>query len=184
MEMNHQGMALMVGATAVTPATERRTESGGDSEAWIRMKLETEVPISQNFAVNKHPMLLEFYTLVMFIWNDGSHVTAWWCFPSWRHTFHRSMLNEYTAMLRICCGFVINNDHGLAMSRCWFTKSNKDLGMPGWTARVSSRVYRTRSPGRRAFVGKRVQNQPCKRLRQQFAAVFSCRWRPSCGFGS
>ena len=45
MAMNHQGMALMVGATAVTPATERHTESGGDSEAWIRMKLETEIPI-------------------------------------------------------------------------------------------------------------------------------------------
>ena len=28
----YQGMALMVGATAVTPATERRTSSGGDSE--------------------------------------------------------------------------------------------------------------------------------------------------------
>ena len=66
----------------------------------------------KNFAVKKHPMLLEFYTLVMFIWNDGSNVTAWWCFPSWRHTFHRSMLNEYKVMLRICCGFVINNDPG------------------------------------------------------------------------
>eukprot|EP00434_Breviolum_minutum_P036939 symbB.v1.2.032741.t1/scaffold3969.1/size47216/1 len=29
------GMALMLGATAVTPATERRTSSGGDSEAAI-----------------------------------------------------------------------------------------------------------------------------------------------------
>eukprot|EP00435_Cladocopium_sp_Y103_P060539 s121_g22.t1 len=34
-DQSSAGMALMVGATAVTPATERRTESGGDSEAAI-----------------------------------------------------------------------------------------------------------------------------------------------------
>ncbi|CAL1159145.1 unnamed protein product, partial [Cladocopium goreaui] len=35
-DQSSAGMALMVGATAVTPATERRTESGGDSEAALK----------------------------------------------------------------------------------------------------------------------------------------------------
>ena len=50
-------MALMVGATAVTPATERRTESGGDSEARHQ--------VLQIIGVQWVVMMWKFYRLVM-----------------------------------------------------------------------------------------------------------------------
>ena len=50
-------MALMVGATAVTPATERRTESGGDSEARHQ--------VLQLIGVQWVVMMWKFYRLVM-----------------------------------------------------------------------------------------------------------------------
>ena len=54
---NGEGMALMVGATAVTPATERRTESGGDSEARHQ--------VLQIIGVQWVVMMWKFYRLVM-----------------------------------------------------------------------------------------------------------------------